>query len=96
MKKINRKYLFGDECSSKILDFAEQQEYFSDRKLEIRTYDDATCLPSLFLNEDIMKYLVRKLPNNYKDLYFKVEEIVDFSSSNKITLQNIKQLFKFF
>ena len=50
----------------------------------------------LFLNEDIMKYLVRKLPNNYKDLYFKVEEIVDFSSSNKITLQNIKQLFKFF
>lgn len=52
MKKINRKYLFGDECSSKILDFAEQQEYFSDRKLEIRTYDDATCLPSLFLNED--------------------------------------------
>ena len=50
----------------------------------------------LFLNEDIMKYLVRKLPNNYKDLYFKVEEIVDFSSSNKIILQNIKQLFKFF
>lgn len=50
----------------------------------------------LFLNEDIMKYLVRKLPNNYKDLYFKVEEIVDFSSSNKVTLQNIKQLFKFF
>lgn len=50
----------------------------------------------LFLNEDIMKYLVRKLPNNYKDLYFKVEEIVDFSSSNKITLQNVKQLFKFF
>lgn len=50
----------------------------------------------LFLNEDIMKYLIRKLPNNYKDLYFKVEEIVDFSSSNKITLQNIKQLFKFF
>lgn len=50
----------------------------------------------LFLSEDIMKYLVRKLPNNYKDLYFKVEEIVDFSSSNKITLQNIKQLFKFF
>ena len=50
----------------------------------------------LFLNEDIMKYLVRKLPNNYKDLYFKVEKIVDFSSSNKITLQNIKQLFKFF
>ena len=47
MKKINRKYLFGDECSSKILDFAEQQEYFSDRKLEIRTYDDATCLPPL-------------------------------------------------
>lgn len=52
MKKINRKYLFGDECSSKILDFAEQQEYFSDRKLEIRTYDDATCLPAIFLNED--------------------------------------------
>lgn len=50
----------------------------------------------LFLSEEIMKYLVRKLPNNYKDLYFKVEEIVDFSSSNKITLQNIKQLFKFF
>ncbi len=50
----------------------------------------------LFLSEDIMKYLVRKLPNNYKDLYFKVEEIVDLSSSNKITLQNIKQLFKFF
>lgn len=50
----------------------------------------------LFLNEDIMKYLVRKLPNNYKDLYFKVKEIVDFSSSNKITLQNVKQLFKFF
>ncbi len=48
MKKINRKYLFDDECSSKILDFAEKQEYFSDRKLEIRTYDDATCLPPVF------------------------------------------------
>ena len=47
MKKINRKYLFEDECSSKILDFAEQHEYFSDRKLEIRTYEDSTILPPL-------------------------------------------------
>lgn len=49
----------------------------------------------LFLSDDLLKYLTKKLPNNYKDLYFKLDEIVSSSIGEKITLSKLKSFFHF-
>ena len=46
MKKINRKYLFGDEFSEKMLKTAESMNFFSNKKLSIKTFDNAVVLPA--------------------------------------------------
>lgn len=50
----------------------------------------------LFLSDDLIKYLTRKLPNNYKEIHMKLEEIIGSSTGEKITLQFLKSFFKFF
>ena len=48
MKKINRKYLFGDEFSEKFLKQSEERDFFSKRELSIKTFDNITLLPPKF------------------------------------------------
>lgn len=50
MKKINRKYLFGDEYSEKLLKTAEDINFFSNRMLSIKTFDNAVMLPAKFFS----------------------------------------------
>lgn len=48
MKKINRKYLFANEDSETILKTAEEQNFFSNQVLSIKTFDNITLLPPKF------------------------------------------------
>ena len=42
------------------------------------------------LGDDIINYLTKKLPNNYKDIYLLIENILN----NKLTLKEIKKILK--
>ena len=48
MKKINRKYLFDTEVGRIAFDREENKEYFLDRELSIKTFDNATVIPASF------------------------------------------------